>query len=161
MNMNAVNRNGCRELTAEEAVCVAGGDTYIIYKDPNGGVVTEHWSDDGKTFYGLSADYSDTSANWFASLGFAALIGVSFEFGGTGIIPSWADVSFTAGAGFFAEFGVATNQATAQAVAQGGDDYIFVGAPDGGIEGDFGGLNQYLKVTTGAGIMVADDQDPD
>jgi hypothetical protein len=160
MNMNAVNRTGCRELTAEETLCVAGGDKFLTYRDGEGTVITERWSDDFSTFYGLSADYSDASANWFASLGFAALIGISFEFGGNGLLPSWGDVSFTVGIGGYLDFGVASNQTTAQTVAQGGDDYVFFGAPDGGISGDFGGVDQYIAWSGGAGIMAADDQDP-
>jgi hypothetical protein len=99
------------------------------------------------------------SANWYGSFGLSGLIGMSFEFGGNGLLPDWGDASFAVGVGAYADFGVASNQETAQSAAQGGDDYVFFGWPDGGISGDLGGQNQYIGWSGGLGIMATDDQD--
>jgi hypothetical protein len=120
-------------------------DAFGNFQPPNG----ETYADSGE-------------ANWYASFGLSALIGISVEFGGDGLLPDWGDVSFAAGVGSYLDFGLASNEETARDQARGGDDYMVIGRTwGGGFEGDLGGENQFIGYSTGIGFMVTDDQDAD
>jgi hypothetical protein len=87
-----------RDLSVDEMHIVAGGDQLVSYRDRDGSLVTERWSDDGSRFISLHADYGGGRAfDWtWGALGAAGGVAMGFE----------AAEYTSVGVGLAAEYGI-------------------------------------------------------
>jgi hypothetical protein len=111
-----LERPPLRGLTDQEIKDVAGGNKFVSYTNSDGSVFTEEWSDDGNTFYGLTADWSGAGSS----------SSDSFNWG-------WGAIATAGGVYTGAEYGTAAAEGIGMAV-----EYGVIGAEYGALAGPVG-----------------------